>query len=444
MLDCLPSQVRTMEPNKNTVSLSAQVSRPAWISLYPWIVIIFSSLFLFYKYILYVSPSVMTTQLMKYFHVTGVGLGNLGATFLYTSFFVQLIAGPLLDRYRPRFLTAAAIALSGLGALCFSKSQTLFAAEISRGMIGAGAAFATVSYMKFAAIWFKPRQFAFVGGLLATAAMFGSIFGQAPVSLLIKEIGWHSTLYYFGLGGFLLALAFFLVVRDKNKYYEHMNPNVPVDLSWRSIFSVIKKRYNWYLMFYSGLAFAPLAVFGGLWGNPFLKIAYHLSETQAALLTSLMFLGLAIGAPALGFLSDRLGKRYEVMLPGLLTTLVALLIVSYANFLPLYLIGALLFLFGFGTGAFMLGFTVGRELNSAFLAATIIGLINSGDDLFSAITDPLMGKILDIFGHGKMTSSGVAFFSLQDFHIAYLILPIYLLLALFFLRQLKKDLKISE
>ncbi len=440
MLDFLPSRVRTMEPNKNTETVNRQRSQAAWISYYPWIVIIFSSLFLFYKYILYVSPSVMTKQLMTFFHVDGLGLGNLGATFLYTSFFVQLLAGPLLDRYRPRMITAIAIGLSALGAVCFSKSQTLFGAELSRSLIGAGAAFATVSYMKFASIWFEARRFAFVGGLLATAAMMGSFFGEAPIALLIKHIGWHETLFYIGVVGFFLAILFFLIVRDRNPYFNHPNPSIPVDLSWKAIFSIAKKKYNWYLMFYSGLAFTPVAVFGGLWGNPFLKEAYHLDNTQAALLTSMMFLGLAIGAPALGFISDQLGKRYEVMLPGLLLTLAALLVVTYANFLPISILGVMLFLFGFGTGAFMLGFTAGRELNSAFLAATVIGLINSGDDLFGAITDPLMGKILDIFSHGKLTSTGISYFSLHDFHIAFIVLPVYLFMALYLLKLLKKNL----
>lgn len=375
---------------------------------------------------------------MRYFHITGVGFGNLGAAFLYTSFFVQLLAGPLLDRYRPRILTAIAIAISGLGALCFSKSQTLFGAELSRGLIGAGAAFATVSYMKFAAIWFEPRRFAFVGGLLATAAMLGSFFGQAPVAELIKHIGWHASLFFFGIAGFFLAALFYIIVRDKNPYFNHTNSNIPVNLSWRTIFSIVKKPYNWYLMFYSGLAFAPLAVFGGLWGNPFLKQAYHLDNTHAALITSTMFLGLAIGAPALGFVSDRLGLRYQIMLPGLLLTLATLLTATYANFLPLSALVVVLFLFGFGTGAFMLGFTVGRELNSAFLAATVIGLINSGDDLFGAITDPLMGKILDVFSYGKLAANGVPYFSIHDYQIAFAVLPIYILGALFFLQQLKK------
>jgi len=51
---------------------------------YPWLVLLLCSSFLFYKYVLQVSPSVMTQQLMHNFHVDGAGLGNLSACFFYS------------------------------------------------------------------------------------------------------------------------------------------------------------------------------------------------------------------------------------------------------------------------------------------------------------------------------------------------------------------------
>ena len=55
---------------------------------YPWIVIVLAASFLFYKYILQVSPSIMTDDLMREFQIQGVGLGNLAASFFYSFFIV--------------------------------------------------------------------------------------------------------------------------------------------------------------------------------------------------------------------------------------------------------------------------------------------------------------------------------------------------------------------
>ena len=93
--------------------------------IYPWIAITVSALFLFYKYILQVSPSIMTNDLMRAFHVDGAGLGNLAATFFYSYLITQLFVGILLDRYSPRYLSAVAVAVAAFGAYLFSKADTL-------------------------------------------------------------------------------------------------------------------------------------------------------------------------------------------------------------------------------------------------------------------------------------------------------------------------------
>lgn len=405
--------------------------------LYPWLIVLFSALFLFYKYILQVSPSVMTNQLMHNFNITGAELGNLAATFFYTYLITQLFVGPLLDRYSPRVMTAFSILVCAAGVILFAHSQTLFEAGLARAIIGAGAAFATVSYMKLAAIWFEPRKFAFVGGLLATASMVGSLCGQAPLAVLIHYSGWRSSLLYIGIFGIIFAAAYFLVVRDSNPNARILETSTDDRLTWKNIAEILKKPYNWYLMFYGGLAFSPVAVFGGLWGNPFLKEAFQLTTTQASLVTSMLFIGLAVGAPILGFISDQVGKRYPVMFFSMLIALISLTFTIYVNHVPVWLVGLSLFSFGFGTGAFMLSFAVGKELNALFLAATVVGMINSGDALIGSFTEPLIGKILDMSWDGKMVD-GIRYFSVSDFHIALIILPIYLVFALLFLKLLKK------
>ncbi len=403
---------------------------------YPWVVIALASLFLFYKYVLQVSPSVMANELMRHFHVDGAGLGNLAATFFYTYLVTQLFVGPLLDKYSPRLLSAGAIALSAVGAILFAQSQSLLDAQLARGLVGVGAAFATVSYMKMAAIWFKPQQFAFVGGLLATAAMLGSMAGQAPMAYLVSHVGWRASLYYSGLVGLVLAFIYFVLVKNKKPVNVSDKPKAQA-LRLSDFVDVLKRKHNWCLMLYSGLAFSPLAVFGGLWGDPFLKAAYHLTKPEAASVTSLMFFGLAVAGPVLGKLSDWLGKRFEVMVFGLVLSFVALTSVIYLSFLPVWCVSTLLFLFGFGTGAFMLGFALGKEMNSVALAATVIALINTGDALFGAFSEPLVGKFLDTFWQGKIVN-GVHVFGSHDFHVALSSLPIYLFLATVFLFSLRK------
>jgi MFS family permease len=402
---------------------------------YPWIVIILAASFLFYKYILQVSPSIMTEDLLREFQIQGVGLGNLAASFFYSFLIAQLFVGILLDRYSPRLLTTIALILCAAGVYSFSKADSLTVATWARTLMGVGAAFATVSYMKMTSLWFKPNQFAFVGGLLASAAMLGAISGQIPLSLAVNTLGWRGSLNFCAVLGVMLACLFYLIVRDKPGSAV-LNTTI-AKFSFRDVWQVLNNKQNWLITLYSGLAFSPIDAFAGLWCIPFLKETYQLQHTQAAFLVAFIFLGVALGSPLLGLLSDRLGKRRRVMLISGWVALLSITVIIYMNHLPLYVLGALLFIFGFSTGAFMLGFALGRELNKLTVAATIIALINTGDVVFSAVTEPLIGKLLDANWNGKLVA-GIHYFSTMDYRRALVILPLYVLLSivlLLFIRE---------
>lgn len=405
---------------------------------YPIIVISLCALYLVYKYVLQIYPSIITEQLMREYGLSAAGLGYLAGTFYYAYMFTQLVVGVLIDKYGTRYLSSMALFSCSLGILIFAKSDTLLVAALSRGMMGFGVAFATVAYMKLAAGWFPPRQYAFVGGLLATAAMAGAVFGQAPLSAVVDIMGWRDCLFLIGLIGMGLTFAFFGIVRDAPASIHHTGIVENYKIEIKDVVQVIKSKQNWLLTFYSGLAFSPIAVFGGLWGNPFLEQAYHLTKTQTASLVSIVFIGLGIGSPVIGMISDRLGHRRDVMLISTLISCAAVTLVLYCHPMPIWLLVCALFLFGFALGAFMLVFTIGKELNPPFLTATVISMINASDAFISGLTEPAIGKILDMTWDGGMVN-GMRVFSMHHYHMALSVLPIYLLLAAGLLLWVKKD-----
>ena len=407
---------------------------------YPWVVISLCAFFLFYKYILQTYPGLITHDLQRQFNLKGVGLGNLAAAAFYSYTIMQLFVGILIDRFGTRILASLALLVSAIGLIWFSFAQTLDSAVIARLLMGLGIAFATVSYMKMTTVWFPANQFAFVAGLLVTAAMIGAIFGQAPLALMFAKHGWRTSLFDWGIIGLVFAILYLLVLRDTVHAPERLELPEKFSLQnyWHNIRLVFTKKQNWLLTAYSGLAFSPIIVFCGLWGHPFLQQAYQLSSTEVATFTTLSFAGLAFGGPLLGLVADRFMSKRQVMIYGSSAALICLLLIIYVPHLPLVLLFILMFLFGFGTGAFMLSFALGRLSNPITAAATVIALINTGDALFGAFTEPLVGKLLDLGWSGKM-DAGVPFFSINDYQHAMFILPIYLLLALVLLIWVKEE-----
>jgi ABC-type dipeptide/oligopeptide/nickel transport system permease component len=120
------------------------------------------------------------------------------------------------------------------------------------------------------------------------------------------------------------------------------------------------------------------------------------------------------------------------------TTLISAACISlviYSHPMPIWMLGGLLFLFGFSLGAFPIVFVIGKESNPIFLAGTAISLINASDAFLDAITEPAIGKLLDSFG----TAGGCHEFSLSSYHIALAILPLYQITGAFLLRWVKDE-----
>lgn len=398
--------------------------------IYPWLIWLLGAGFFFYKYLVQVSPSVMTHDLMKAFHVNAMGLGNLSAFYFYAYLVMQIPVGILLDRYSPKVLTVLAIFLCSMSTFIFSQTDSLGLACLARAMIGTGAAFAAISCFKLATLWFPPKRFALISGLCMTAAMLGGVFGQVPLSFLVEWAGWRSALRIISFLGILLGFLYLIVVRDKST--SSSQSSSPEEGSGLHIRSVIGKKQTWLLSLYSGLAFAPVSVFGGLWGVPFLQVAYSISKGSAAFSVSCIFIGFAAGAPLLGWLSDYIGRRKPILFSGTLIAFFCIIVVMFSPTDSLLVLSTMLFFFGFGASGFFTSFAMIRELFPVMLAGTVLGVMNTFDSVCEALFEPMIGAILDWTWDGKIID-GVHVFSITNYHAALLLLPLSLAVAIFLL-----------
>ncbi|HVT62219.1 MAG TPA: MFS transporter, partial [Legionellaceae bacterium] len=152
-------------------------------------------------------------------------------------------------------------------------------------------------------------------------------------------------------------------------------------------------------------------------------------------LISLVFIGLGVASPLFAMISQRIKNRLYLMFYSTLCSALALIMVIYIHPMPIWLLGSMLFLFGFNLGAFPMVFVIGKESNPLFLAGTVISLINASDAFFDAITEPLIGAFLDIFGHSSLHHD----FSLSAYQWALGILPLYQIIGTVLLKWVKDD-----
>ncbi|WP_150467525.1 MFS transporter [Francisella sp. SYW-9] len=420
---------------------------------YAWIIIILSSFLLFDKYIMQVFPSLITDDMMSSFGTNATETGALGSAFFWSIIICQLfLAGPIIDKFGFRLISPISITISAIGVILFvvaANLGSLSMAYIARIITGLGVSFATISYLKAVSVWFEPRKFAFAASFLATAAMIGALCAQAPLAYLISLCGdWKMAMLLFSVASLLMGVVYYIVVRDFNpKQPEASSPSNQLK-TIDALKEVVKNKNNWLLTFYVGLSFTAVDAFAGFWGNAYFREAYHVSREEAASIISMIFIGMAIGSPIIGKLSEALNSRKGVMIIFHIIGTIAISFVLLAK-TSATISAILLFIFGLCLGIYMLSFAIGNRINPIIITATVAAFINTGEPILGAIFDPLIGYFLDLSWTGKYinkageivsqhtSSADIKYFDLSSYHFAFTTLVVSMIASLIVLLMIK-------
>ncbi len=396
----------------------------------PWIVWASGSLFGAFQFMLQTSSSVMVPQLIQSFATNPEGVGFLASSFFYPYLIMQIPGGLLIDRYGPRLILTIGCVLFAAACWWFGHAPTMLQATLSRMLMGFASAPAIAGAFYLAAHWFAPNRFALVVGLTEFLAGMGGVLGEAVIGHWVERFGWRLTITDCGLLVLLLALLIWLVVRDKpNHQLDKSAPKQPQTPAWERIKMIIRLPQVWLNGIFAALTFAMVSSFGGLWAVSFIRAKYGVSPETAAISSSLVFLGVAFGAPMLGWISDKIGRRRRVMWIGALFCLFIMLAILY---LPLShaMMNVALFAVGFTSAVYALPFAVVREITPTQARGTGMGFTNMMCIIIgSPILQPFIGYMLDLNGSGK-ARGGVATLSVHDYVTALSVLPLCLLGAL--------------
>jgi MFS family permease len=396
------------------------------------------AVFYFYAFFQRTAPSAMVPELMTDFQVSAVALGQLSAYYFYAYAAMQIPTGILADYWGPKRLLLGAAALSGVGSLLFATAEGMITAAIGRLLIGAGAGFGFVSTLKIAAEWFPPRRLAMLSGLTMTFGMAGGIAGQAPLAAGISLFGWRPIM----LGAAAIALVgcvvIILVFRNRPpKLQDRGFESVSGASRTLGLQAALKRPQTWFI---AGFGFAIVTVmfaFGGLWGVPYLMQVRGLSRVDAAFAASLILLGWGCSAPALGWLSDRIGRRRPMLLASAFLATVSIGVLLYTPGLALAAINLLLLGYGIAVGGIVVCFAAVREHNAPEDAGAAMAIVNMAIIASGAVMQPLVGWLLDLGWQGGFESGG-RLYDAAAYQTAFLVLPasgVFAFLLAMFVRE---------
>jgi sugar phosphate permease len=374
-----------------------------------------------------VSTAVLSEQLMQAFDTTGTSLGLLHSSFFYLYAAFQVPAGLLTDRYGARAIAAGGTALMSVGALGFGLSGTYALAFLGRLLVGLGASVLFVAVLRFAANWFRPDEFGTMTGATFTVGIFGGLAATTPLAIAISTLGWRTTLLGLGLFGLAVAVGVVLLAHDTpdDAGLEPID-NVPerpeVDASdlKRYTTDALREPETWLLgvmlFFMTGVG---ITIFG-LWGIPYLVQTYGISVTEASVYLLVGNVGGMVGPTLFGWLSDRLGRRTELIVISAVVFAATWGIFALFGAIPLLLVGAI-FLFGrILRGGIPLAYTVMKERHPEGASGTVVGIVNTMGWVGAAVFPVVLGAALDAYWTGQMVN-GTRVYSETGYRVAFAI-----------------------
>jgi sugar phosphate permease len=417
------------EDNKNDL----QFSSPSL----GWIIWGCAALFYLYEYVLRVSPSVMTNDLMRDFGTTSTALGVLVSFYYYAYVPLQIPCGVIVDRLGPRRVVTFSAALCTVGSFLFAQSDSLLAAQVARFMMGAGSACAYLSCTKVGADWFPAEKFAVIAGITMMMGTFGGTFGGRPFAILVNAVGWRSSMFIAAAVGIAVTFAAWFIMKDRPKHTLHQEQQVNVSLL-DGLKIVASNPQSWLIGIYGGLMYVPLSAFAELWGVPYLMQVYSINNEIASTASAMVFIGMALGSPLGAMLSNKLESRLTVMSWSALLTLAMFMIVIYVPNLPLWMVFSSLFLAGMFCGGQILYFAAAKEINPAYASGTTVGFTNALVMVSGIIFQPLLGMLLDYAWDGSVDASGMNIYGTEAYKFALTAVPACLLVAWVILRLVKE------
>ncbi len=348
-----------------------------------------------------VSSAVIAPNLMRDLGLTAEMLGLLGGSFFYAFTLLQIPMGPMLDRIGPRLMMSVSCLIGALGAFFFAFGHSFSSVLFGRILIGAGMSPMLMGSFKTFTLHYPPKQFATLVGLISAVGTLGNIFAASPLAFLTSTIGWRKTFFITGIVTIFLGVLVFWILRGEKTDSEKISSssNEPQIGILQSIRLIVRSLAFWQ---FGTVAFFRYGVFvslQGLWLGPYLIYIKGFSPVQAGNLLILLAVGVILGGPIGGRLSDRYAQaRKGVALIGLsfycvsLIPLTGLLTIGHP-----FLFGLIFLLIGFFHGFVMSIYAHAKDSFPASISGTVMTYVNFFTMAGAAIFMPFLGKVIESF-----------------------------------------------
>lgn len=348
---------------------------------YGFLVWFISTLYVVYAFCLNTAAAVFSDSIKTSLHVTNIDVAYAVAAFTVGFALMQIPGGYLLDRFNIRWIASIGVFLLALGNLCISYADNLTLFILSNLLQGAGGSFAFTATGVLISKWFPNHYFPVLFGSTQTISCILSGIVHYLFKVALNVYSWnflYKNLSIFGFFLFVLTLLTIKVPKD--------DKTIVISFG-KSVKQAFKNGQIWLCAISAATTFGVLLAYASFWYINVQKF-YSVSTDNAFIISAIIFVGIGLGTPFFGAVSNFVKSRKSVIHVTLTLGNMALLLAVYSphfSFNNLILIDIISFFSGFLLSGSMLFYTIISEISSDNTRGVALSLINTCVFLFNTL-----------------------------------------------------------
>ena len=324
-----------------------------------------------------------------------------------------LLAGAIFDSFGPRVLFPFGLLIFSTGLILAAGTEEIWELYLYYGVL-VGVGFSMLGFPPHMA--FIPRWFVKQRGFASSLALSGIGLGSLLITVFSEEAisayGWRTVFTAFGIGSLVFLMPLMILLYRSNPesiglfpdgLSKAMSDKQPSNtLAGPTLFEALQ---NWrYWVLFVGVSMIGLGSMTLVVHQTRMLVDLGYSLSLAAGLFGVTGLLRSFGGVVWGWISDRAGRRWTVVMVGMTASIGVFSLLVASHVFPLFFLGVFVFFWGMGLPAIapVYGAIVADNFHGKHLGK-IMGTLDQGYGLGAALGPFAAGFIFDNTGSYQLT-----------------------------------------
>lgn len=378
-----------------------------------WVILAVCFVNFFINYGIRLGYGVVLPEMIRTMGITRREGGDIFNSYLFAYICFSPFTGYLTDRLGARKIIPLFGIILGIGAILMGTSKTVGQASLFFALVGIGASAMWTPILTVVQRWFDIRRKGMALGILSTGFGLGFATTGQLFPLIVKHWNWQCCWYFLGTAALAMIFVNIALLRSKPEdkgltpWGSPPDNNVkPTDNTPKPKSKEVKRQGIYKEVFVSPnfwlIGFSYFLISGTLYIITTYMVDYAHNQlgfpySRASLLATIHGLSQIVGVIVIGILSDRIGRRFTILLSDIFIAIgTASIILSGRS--EIWLFTSIAFIGAFYGATFPMYAATGGDYFKKENMGAVIGILTFFYGTGAIVSHRVAGHIRDVTG----------------------------------------------